>query len=172
MKLSHPEDFNIDLAEKVLGLIKIHPEVYNQNHHDRCLIGWAGRLEAKERGASRWQRFDGGDALGLTGRERSHIFNMMSPPWAKRRLRNFIRQAQSYRAEQEELRQRLADEQARQQVEESDELYHDLGQQGRTVDGAGGQSSKPSWSLRESMGRLLYAHPRRVGREAGSHQKG
>lgn len=56
MKLSHPEDFNIDLAEKVLDHIKIHPEAYSQNHHDRCLIGWAGRLEAKERGRYRWRR--------------------------------------------------------------------------------------------------------------------
>lgn len=101
MKLSHPENFNITLAQEVLGHIKINPELYQQTNPARCLIGWAGRLE----GGGDWVY--GGHALGLTTREKDHIFMMLIPFWAKARLRNFIRQAQSYRAEQEELRQRV-----------------------------------------------------------------
>lgn len=47
------KDFNIELAEKVLGHVKLHPWSHHQFSGDACMLGWTNNLYRDEHGISR-----------------------------------------------------------------------------------------------------------------------
>src|SRR5258708_7697236 len=132
MKLSHPEEFNLEVATKVLNQVTLHPESHlqrvamNMCGSQGCIAGWAcefyegsyldltpalGRMAAAR------------IILGLEHHEADKLFSaVLGESAARRRLGSMIRQAEKYHAciarqveREEEKRQHAHDRAARKQ---------------------------------------------------------
>jgi hypothetical protein len=98
--LEHPENFNIDIAEKVIQQVTEHPSTHHQfpefSHcgSAACLIGWAKLFM----GLGEWpeQKADGRFILGLsTITEYYHIYGEPYKSRAIDNLRDYIEQAKA-----------------------------------------------------------------------------
>lgn len=100
MKLSRPQDFNIELAEKVLGHLKFHPGLHDQQDVNHCLLGWAAQLGD---GFGQFRSYYE-EVLGLPRKEFDSLFytlRFFPERRARFKLARMVRQARRYWARQD-----------------------------------------------------------------------
>jgi len=127
MRLSHPENFNIELATTVLDHVTANPRAHRQDivmhpcGTQGCIAGWTLAFYEGDRRAL-WYR-DGSredaarDLLGLSHREADKLFSgARSAHNARGMLASFMKQAIRYEERAEEKRQRACDRTLRKQL--------------------------------------------------------
>lgn len=107
-------EFNLDLAEKVLEQITLHPETHHQSSPTFCVVGWTIKLgkvrQNYERSASR-----AAEALGIDYDTARDIWETMNDNAARRKLVRLIKQEKRHR-KAEERTARKADRAATKQA--------------------------------------------------------
>ena len=108
--LSHPEKFNIALAEQVLDTISIDGR-HDQGNCSECVIGWASRHAGFDHQKLGDHFGTGVAALGLSVEEAYPIWGTFRNKRARRLLKSLIRQHRAWAARQVDQVERYANQQ-------------------------------------------------------------
>jgi hypothetical protein len=109
MKLENPENFNVELGQKVLRHLRTHPWQHTQDNWANCIAGWVVRMHDEDmrylppgsRTVERRACIRAGGYLGLAEQtlhidgvsERNWLFSYCLPVIARAKLASCIRQA-------------------------------------------------------------------------------